>query len=357
MAIFGYARVSSADQNEDRQMIALNEQGIPPERIFIDKQSGKDFDRAAWKLLMERLKPGDLLYIKSIDRLGRNYNEIQNQWRIITKERRVDIVVIDMPILNTHRYKDLLGTLIADIVLVLLSFFAHSERDNIRKRQAEGIAAAKARGVRFGRPAKKLPEDFGILVKQWECGSLPLSALLEKTDMKPATFYRRLREFRAERSRAHECVSECAPSIVCVPDEITCSAESRHSGEAVETRQDRTESPKHNSPGQRRAAPSPCGGNNKYVAALNGQGNHGAIVSEITKSEQATANVSGTDYGARASRPHHKLIEHGHSPLPLFIKCGRDARATYTGRVKNNRIYKRLREFPPSRGTTKKYTF
>ena len=199
MATFGYARVSSADQNEDRQMIALGEHGIPPERVFIDKQSGKDFERAAWKSLMENLKPSDLLYVKSIDRLGRNYDEIQNQWRILTKERCIDIVVIDMPLLDTRRYKDLMGTFIADLVLAMLSFVAQNERENIRRRQAEGIAAAKARGVRFGRPVKKPPEGFGILVKHWERGRLPLSALLEQTDLKPATFYRRLMEFRAAR--------------------------------------------------------------------------------------------------------------------------------------------------------------
>ena len=197
MATFGYARVSSTDQNEDRQMIAMNEQGIPPERVFTDKQSGKNFDRSAYKSLLECLKPGDLLYIKSIDRLGRNYDEIHNQWRIITKERRADIAVIDMPLLDTRQGKDLMGTLIADVVLNLLSFVAQSERENIRQRQAEGIAAAKARGVRFGRPAKKPPEDFSVLVKLWERGKLPLPALLEQTGLKIATFYRRLREFQA----------------------------------------------------------------------------------------------------------------------------------------------------------------
>ena len=143
MRTFGYVRVSGADQNEDRQMIAMSEQGIPQKRVFADRQSGKDFERPAYKSLLENLKSGDLLYIKSIDRLGRNYDEIQNQWRILTKERCVDIAVIDMPLLDTRRGKDLLGTLIADIVLNLLSFVAQSERENIRQRQAEGIAAAK----------------------------------------------------------------------------------------------------------------------------------------------------------------------------------------------------------------------
>ena len=203
MATFGYARVSSSDQNEDRQLIAMSEQSIPPERVFTDKQSGRDFERTAWKSLMENLKPGDLLYIKSIDRLGRNYEEIISQWRVLTKERGVDIVVIDMPLLDTRRGKDLLGTLIADLVLTLLSYVAHNERDNIRQRQTEGISAAKARGVRFGRPKKKPPENFNDLVKQWEYGKLTLQALLEQTGLKIATFYNRLRELRATKLKGN----------------------------------------------------------------------------------------------------------------------------------------------------------
>ena len=201
MAAFGYVRVSGIDQNDDRQMIAMSEHGVPSECVFADKMSGKDFERPAYKSLLENLKPGDLLYIKSIDRLGRNYHEIQNQWRILTKERCVDIAVIDMPLLDTRQGKDLLGTLIADLVLTLLSFVAQNERENIRQRQAEGIAAAKARGVRFGRPIKKSPKDFGFLVRQWECGNLRLPALLGQTGMKIATFYRRLRELRAKKTR------------------------------------------------------------------------------------------------------------------------------------------------------------
>ena len=154
MAEYGYIRVSSTDQNEDRQLLALNELNIPHENLFIDKQSGKDFNRPSYQNLIKHLKNGDLLYIKSIDRLGRNYEEIQNQWRILTKEKGVDIAVIDMPLLDTRIHKDLMGTFIADLVLQILSFVAQSERDTIRKRQAEGIAAAKARGVRFGRPEK-----------------------------------------------------------------------------------------------------------------------------------------------------------------------------------------------------------
>ena len=196
MTRYGYIRVSSIDQNEDRQLNAMKELKIPAKQIFADKQSGKDFERQAYKELAKKLKCGDLLYIHSIDRLGRNYDEIQNQWRILTKERGVDIVVIDMPLLDTRLNKDLMGTFIADLVLQILSFVAQSERENIRKRQAEGIASARARGVRFGRPVKKPPENFGKLVRQWEQGKMTLTQVLEQTGMKEATFYRRLREYR-----------------------------------------------------------------------------------------------------------------------------------------------------------------
>ena len=196
MAEYGYARVSSTDQNEDRQLIDLNEFNIPPENIYIDKQSGKDFNRPSYQELIKHLKERDLLYIKSIDRLGRNYEEIQNQWRILTKEKGVDIVVIDMPMLDTRIHKDLMGTFIADLVLQILSFVAQSERETIKKRQAEGIAAAKARGVKFGRPEKKAPDNFGELVKQWEQGNIPLKYILETCDIKETTFYKRLGEYR-----------------------------------------------------------------------------------------------------------------------------------------------------------------
>ena len=201
MAAYGYIRVSSADQCEDRQYLAMSELGVPEERIFIDKQSGKDFDRPTYKALITKLEPGDLIYIKSIDRLGRNYAEIQNQWRVLTKERGVDIAVLDMPLLDTRLNKDLMGTFIADLVLQILSFVAHSERDSIKKRQKEGIAAARARGVRFGRPIKKPPENFGALVKQWERGNLYISEILERTGLKEATFYRRLREWRLMKNK------------------------------------------------------------------------------------------------------------------------------------------------------------
>ena len=158
--IYGYVRVSSTDQNEERQMLFMNENAVPPKNIYADKQSGKDFERPQYRKMLKRLKAGDLLYILSIDRLGRNYGEIQTQWRILTKEIGVDICVIDMPLLDTRNGKDLMGTFIADLVLQILSFVAQSERENIKKRQAEGIAAAKARGFKFGRPETPLPDNF-----------------------------------------------------------------------------------------------------------------------------------------------------------------------------------------------------
>ena len=194
--IYGYVRVSSTDQNEDRQMIALSEAGVPKKNIFMDKMSGKDFDRPQNQKLLKKLKPGDLLYILSIDRLGRNYEEIQKQWRIITKEKNVDVCVIDMPLLDTRQGKDLMGTFIADLVLQILSFVAQSERENIKKRQAEGIAAAKAKGVHFGRPEKDVPDNFASIIKLWEQKKLPLSEVLKQCNMSEATFYRRLREYR-----------------------------------------------------------------------------------------------------------------------------------------------------------------
>jgi len=193
------------EQNEDRQIIAMSAFDIPSSRIYIDKVSGKDFERPAYRALVKTLSTGDLLYIKSIDRLGRNYDEIQNQWRFLTKEHGVDIAVIDMPLLDTRNGKDLMGTFIADIVLQILSFVAHSERDTIRKRQAEGIAAAKARGVCFGRPIIKPTDNFGAIVRQWERGKLPISETLAQTGLKESTFFRRLREWRLTTSNyTHE---------------------------------------------------------------------------------------------------------------------------------------------------------
>jgi DNA invertase Pin-like site-specific DNA recombinase len=199
MNVYGYCRVSSIDQNEYRQLDALGLLGISQKRIFVDRQSGKDFNRPAYRSLVKKLKRGDLLYIKSIDRLGRNYEEIQSQWRFLTKECGVDIAVIDMPILDTRNGKDLVGTFLADTVLAILSFVAQNERESIRKRQFEGIRSAQARGVRFGRPAKELPENFGKVVGQWEDGEIKIDEVLQQTGLKQATFYNRLREFRGQR--------------------------------------------------------------------------------------------------------------------------------------------------------------
>lgn len=196
MEEYGYVRVSSTDQNEERQMLALRQKDIAEKNIYIDKLSGKDFNRPSYKKLIRKLRKGDLLYILSIDRLGRNYEEIQNQWRIITKEIGADVVVLDMPLLDTRQGKDLMGTFIADLVLQILSFVAQNERENIRKRQLQGIAAAKANGVRFGRPEKQLPEDFISLVKQWEKKKITLPEILKRCKMSESTFYRRLREYR-----------------------------------------------------------------------------------------------------------------------------------------------------------------
>ena len=197
MAIYGYIRVSSIDQNEDRQIIALNGINIPQENLFVDKQSGKDFNRPAYQGLMICLKQGDLLYIKSIDRLGRNYEEIQNQWRIITKEKGADISVIDIPLLDTRSdNKDLTKTFIADLVFQILCYVAENERNNIKKRQAEGISAAKARGVRFGRPEKEAPENFGELVKKWEKNQISLEEISKICKMSLSSIYRKMREYR-----------------------------------------------------------------------------------------------------------------------------------------------------------------
>lgn len=194
MKKYGYIRVSSIDQNESRQMKAMEELNIAKDKIYIDKQSGKDFHRQNYQKLLHQLMPGDLLYILSIDRLGRNYREIQKQWRYLTEERQIDICVIDMPLLDTRRYKDLLGTFISDLVLQVLSFVAESERDNIRKRQAQGIAAAKARGTRFGRPEAKMPKNFQQLVIKWRNNKITCEEILQICQISKATFYRRVRE-------------------------------------------------------------------------------------------------------------------------------------------------------------------
>lgn len=191
--IYGYIRVSSVDQNEDRQRIALRGRGIPERNIFMDKQSGKDFDRPQYKRMVKKLKPGDLLCVLSIDRLGRNYEEIQDQWRRLTKEIGADVSVIDMPLLDTRNGKDLMGTFIADLVLQILSFVAQNERENIRKRQAQGIAAAKARGVKFGRPPRPLPENYHSAYQRWKAGKITGTAAAKECGMPLSTF-----RYRAE---------------------------------------------------------------------------------------------------------------------------------------------------------------
>lgn len=185
---YGYVRVSTREQNEQRQMIAMKEYGVEEARIYTDKQSGKDFARKNYKRLLRRLKSGDTLVIKSIDRLGRNYEEILEQWRCITKEKQAAIVVLDMPLLDTRQTRDLTGTLIADLVLQLLSYVAQTERESIRQRQAEGIAAAKARGVRFGRAPKPLPENFRTVCRRWESGEITGTAAARECGMPLSTF-------------------------------------------------------------------------------------------------------------------------------------------------------------------------
>ncbi|MDR1088937.1 MAG: recombinase family protein [Coriobacteriales bacterium] len=197
MALYGYVRVSSTEQNEDRQMLAMQRAGVELENVFVDKQSGKDFERPSYIALVEILRSGDQLCIQSIDRLGRDYTEVQEQWRVLTKEIGIDIFVIDMPLLDTRRDRDLLGTLIADLVLQILSFVAQNERESIGKRQAEGIEAAKLRGVRFGRPEMELPPDFWRYVRRWEKGRIALEELLDACDMSRTTFYRRYRKYRS----------------------------------------------------------------------------------------------------------------------------------------------------------------
>lgn len=188
MKIYGYIRVSSCDQKEIRQSDALKEAGVDEKHIYIDKQSGKDFNRPEYKKLLKKIKKDDLLVIKSIDRLGRNYEEILLQWRVLTKEIGIDIVVLDMPLLDTRRGKDLMGTFLSDIVLQVLSFVAENERQNIRQRQAEGIAAAKARGVRFGRPPKPLPENFIGIYRSWKSGNLTGTEAAKQCGMPLSTF-------------------------------------------------------------------------------------------------------------------------------------------------------------------------
>ncbi len=196
--IYGYLRVSTKEQNEDRQMLALHKVQVPEQNIYMDKQSGKDFNRPMYRQLVGRLQQDDLLYIKSIDRLGRNYEEILEQWRFLTKDKKVDIVVLDMPILDTRRGKDLLGTFLSDIVLQVLSFVAENERKNIRQRQREGIEAAKLRGVQFGRPQKPLPENFIQIYELWLLGEIGGNEAARRCNMPLSSFYRKASQRRGE---------------------------------------------------------------------------------------------------------------------------------------------------------------
>ena len=190
--VYGYVRVSSIDQNEDRQLIVMDENNVSKGNVYIDKQSGRDFERSQYKKLVKKLKAGDLLYILSIDRLGRNYEDIQKQWRMLTKDIGIDICVIDMPLLDTRKGKDLMGTFIADLVLQILSFVAQNERENIKKRQAQGIAAAKAKGVKFGRPEVPTPDDFYKYILKWGKGQITTSEILKLTGLSKSTFYRKV---------------------------------------------------------------------------------------------------------------------------------------------------------------------
>lgn len=194
--IYGYVRVSSLSQNEDRQLIAMGEREVPEKNIYIDKQSGKDFERPMYQKLLKKLKPDDLLYVKSIDRLGRNYEEILNQWRILTKEKKVDVVVLDMPLLDTRRGKDLLGTFIADLVLQLLSFIAENERKSIQQRQREGIEAAKLKGVQFGRPPKPVPENFPQIYDKWLAKEITAEEAANLCNFTRASFYNRVKKLK-----------------------------------------------------------------------------------------------------------------------------------------------------------------
>ncbi|MCD7863278.1 MAG: recombinase family protein [Lachnospiraceae bacterium] len=189
--IYGYVRVSAKDQNEDRQMIAMREANVPEKNIVVEKLSGADFERPKYLRLVRKMRRNDILYVKSIDRLGRNYAEIQEQWRILTKEKGADIVVLDMPILDTRIGKDLIGTFVSDIILQVLSFVAENERANIRQRQAEGIAAAKEKGVHCGHPYKELPDNFEEVRLRWRAGELTATAAASECGMSRSTFSRR----------------------------------------------------------------------------------------------------------------------------------------------------------------------
>ncbi len=207
MPIYGYIRVSTKEQNEARQLDALREVGVMDQNMYMDKQSGMDFNRQKYKQLLRKLKKDDLLYIKSIDRLGRNYEDILQQWRMLTKDKGVDIVVLDMPLLDTRRGKDLMGTFLSDIVLQVLSFVAENERLNIRQRQAEGIAAAKARGVRFGRPPLPLPDNFHEIHQKWRQKKITLAEAAVACQMPQGTFYSKAK--RIEKTSPENNLQKC----------------------------------------------------------------------------------------------------------------------------------------------------
>ena len=200
---YGYVRVSTQEQNEARQLTAMREFGVEEENIIVEKLSGKDFHRPRYQRMVETLQPGDVLVVKSIDRLGRNYDEIREQWGVITKLRKAAIVVLDMPLLDTRQGRDLTGTLIADIVLQLLSYVAQTERENIRQRQAEGIAAAKAKGVRFGRERRILPDNFEEMRQAWRGQRMTLRAAASACGIPKTTF--RSAVLRAEAERQDNC--------------------------------------------------------------------------------------------------------------------------------------------------------
>lgn len=193
--VYGYCRVSTREQHEDRQVIALKEMGVSERNIFMDKQSGKDFNRPQYKRLIRKIRPDDVIFVKSIDRLGRNYEEILEQWKLITKDKKADLYIIDMPLLDTRREKSLLGTLIADLVLTLFSYVAENERKTIMERQAEGIAAARERGVRFGRPPQVLPENFYETYQKWKSQKITLKKAAELCGMPKSTFFYRAKIF------------------------------------------------------------------------------------------------------------------------------------------------------------------
>lgn len=199
--VYAYVRVSTLHQNEDRQLLAMNDLQIPEKNIYVEKQSGKDFNRPMYRQLIKKLKVNDVLFIKSIDRLGRNYEEILEQWRVLTKQKGVDIVVLDMPLLDTRKGKDLLGTLIADLVLTLLSYVSENERCEIKQRQKEGIEAAKQKGVQFGRPPKALPEDFERIYGRWAAKQISGEEAVKLSGLTRATFYRKVKKIKEEQGR------------------------------------------------------------------------------------------------------------------------------------------------------------